>query len=488
MKLQSPNEINKKNFDNSFSSSKKNINSNIQNEYLIKYQELYDYSFKDVELIDIFEKNNYNDNQIINDIQKLLSIEEQKIYEDKNKEEHHSPSFAHNLNSKSATVKNKYNKNKKEKEYFSNDSGIPSDYSPPPKDEEKINIINNNKLLKYKKMLFKKLKNENYTYKININKKEEINFDDELKNKTEYNTNKQSQIRLIELFKNNNIKNMSPNSKYQPPQRRNIYQDNNITREQKKKYIQYFFGNMKNYSKNNRNTNRKENIGISPDFDRRKNILNISPDKIDNFQQKVLTYKKGIKNYYSKPKSSYDFLKISFKVNNIFIPACYDNPQREQLLKMINEKKKQNPDKIIEFIFPQMPIMGSIPYYSNVYQPFNQINPYMNIYMSSPPIQFPIQNSINSNAMTYNQLNNSNNIQHIFNDIESGNLSNSGKLNQNNNAIKQIKNNQINNQLNNNLNQNSSSINNIGVFNHSNKKLSGYLSNSGNINTTSSIK
>ena len=57
MKLQFPNENNENNFDNSFSSSKKNMNNNKQKEYLIKYQELYEYSFKDVELIDIFENN-----------------------------------------------------------------------------------------------------------------------------------------------------------------------------------------------------------------------------------------------------------------------------------------------------------------------------------------------------------------------------------------------------------------------------------------------
>ena len=82
--------------------------------------------------------------------------------------------------------------------------------------------------------------------------------------------------------------------------------------------------------------------------------LHISPDKSDYLEQKVLTYKKGMKIYHSKSKinSSYTYLKICFKVNDIFIPACYDNPQREQLLKLFNEKRQKNLDKIIEFIFP----------------------------------------------------------------------------------------------------------------------------------------
>ena len=55
MKLQFPEE-NNHNFDNNFSSSKKEINKKMQNEYLIKYKNLFGDSFNDVELIDIFEK------------------------------------------------------------------------------------------------------------------------------------------------------------------------------------------------------------------------------------------------------------------------------------------------------------------------------------------------------------------------------------------------------------------------------------------------
>ena len=191
MKLQFPKENNNKNIDINFSSSKKDINKKLQKEYLNKYIKLYGDSFNDRELIDIFEKNDYNDQKIINDIKTLLSIgNDRKLYEDNNlEEEHHSPSFAHNINSKSNTLKNK-------KEIFSNESEIPSDYPPPPKEEENANIsnIDNNNLLLYKKFLFNKLKSANNTYKTNKNDKEIINFDSIKRNKIEYNTNKKKKL------------------------------------------------------------------------------------------------------------------------------------------------------------------------------------------------------------------------------------------------------------------------------------------------------
>lgn len=495
MKLQFPEE-NNKNYENNFSSTKKEINKKVENEYLIKYKNLYGDSFNDVELIDILKKNNYNENEIINDIKRLLSIgNDKKYYNDNTSEEHHSPSFVRNINSKSNIINKKYDKNKKE--LLNNDSEIPSDYPPPPKDDENINN-NNDPLLQYKKILFKKLRSGNNTYKIN-NNKDEINFDDNSKLKTEFNTNKykeQKEIKLIELYrKNNNIKNSSPNYKYQPIQikkNKDNLNNNKISNEDKKKYIQYFFGNMKNYSKKSQNSIKGENIGKSPDFSRRRNI-NISPDKPEFYEQKVLTYKKGMKNYYSNKKKFYNYLKVNFKVNDIFIPACYDNPNREQLLKIINEKKQQNPDKIIEFLYPQIPPINPIQYYSNLYQPYNQFNPYMNMFMT-PPIQYPLQNSLNNEIMSSTQFQNSNNIQNIQNfnnNILATNANNGPELGNslNNNEFLQLNNNQVNNQINNNSNPNSLLMNKIGMHNYSsNNKSSGNVSNSGIINTTSSFK
>ena len=59
-------------------SSKKEINKNEQNYYLNKYRKMYGNSFSDYELLDIFDKNNYNDKLIMEDIKALLSINDKK--------------------------------------------------------------------------------------------------------------------------------------------------------------------------------------------------------------------------------------------------------------------------------------------------------------------------------------------------------------------------------------------------------------------------
>lgn len=493
MELRFPKENNKNYRTNLIPSNNDDINIDKQKDFLIKYRELFGDSLSEVELLDIFEKHNYNETKIIKEINSLLSKDnERKIYDyndnnnynyndNNNSRENHSPSFAHNSNSKSNTLKNR-------KEIYIYESEIPSDYPPPPKNKENTNIINRNTLLKYKKFLFKELKRKNNTFKENNYKKDELNFDDIKINKTEYNSNKEKvkEKQLIGLYKKNNIK-----PKYQSIKRNSNYQENNITKEQKKKYMQYFFGNIKNYSRNSKN-NKKDNKGKSPDFGRRNNILNITPDITDYNGKKVLTYKKGMRTYCLNKRSSYSYLKIVYKINDFFIPACYENPQREQLLKIINEKRHQNPDKIIEIIFPQISPIGSFPFYSNLYPPYNQFNPYMNMYMymPSPPIQYPLQNSFNSEIMN-KQLQNSNNIEirQNFNNNIASNANGQEFINSlNNNEIIQLNNNLVNNQSKNNSNQNSLLMNNIGTHSYYNQKSSGNISNSGNINTTSSFK
>ncbi len=463
MKLQFPEENNNKIFDKNCSPQKKEINKNIQYDFLKKYRELYGNSFSDIELLDIFERNNYIDKKIIKDINVLLSIEKDKHLEDD--DNNHSPSFAHNFNSKSAIIKNKF-----EQKENNNDSEIPSDYPPPPKDMDNTNI-KNIKIYRYKKELFKKLKSVSNTYKGNKNKKDEIGNENDIISKTEYNINKQKEIKLIEIKKNNND---SPSPFCKPIQRKNINDINNIN-EDKKKLYQYFFMNMKNYSKISPK-NRRENLGKSPDFEKRNNLFDISQDN-DLNKQKILTYKKGMKSFYLNKKTSYNYLKINYEVNSIFIPACYDNPQREQFLQLINEKRKNNPDKVIEILFPQIPpSIYQFPFYSNLYPSYNQFNPYMNN-MYGMPTSFPysLQNSLNNiqNTNDYtNMMENSNNIHDSLNNKE----------------VNQLNNNQLNNQVNNNINNNSSSINNFGMNNYSSHKSSGNISNSGNINTTSSLK
>ena len=69
---------------------------------------------------------------------------------------------------------------------------------------------------------------------------------------------------------------------------------------------------MKNYSKNIESENRRNKMGKSPDFGTRKNILDISPDKID--LQKNLTYKRRTRNNYY----NYNSLLILFLTNSFF--------------------------------------------------------------------------------------------------------------------------------------------------------------------------
>lgn len=266
---------------------------------------------------------------------------------------------------------------------------------------------------------------------------------------------------------------------------------NNINKELKKKYIREFFGYMKNYSKGMSNNIHRTNWGKSPDINnRRENILDASPDKEQFYKHKILTHKKGFKNYYSNENELNDmhlrgrkeynikYLKIEHKVNDIFISACYDNPQRDQYLKIINEKRRQNPDKIIEFIIPQFPMFPPLNPYQNMMNPYNQYgqyNPYMNMYMMPPPPQYFMQNP-NTNPNT--------NKGDTGNSISSSNKKSKNKNNnnietpenQNYNIIQgSNNNNQINVKINNTPNPNALLINNDSKSNKSTRN-----SNSGN--------
>ena len=286
MNLQFPYENNNIKFEDNNSSYKKDISKNLQNEYLNKYKKIYGDSFSDIELLDIFDKNNYNEAKIINDINSLLLMEGKRkndIDNDNNNERHYSPSFAHNINSKSSANKNDKN-DKNDKIVFGKDLEIPSDYGPPPKNEENDNlVVNDNILLEYKKDLFNKLKTSNNTYKIKRNIYEELNFDEIIKGKTELKMNKNKEIELNEIDKNNenlNNINVSPNFKSKTNK---IPKINNINKEQKKEYIKLFFGNMKIYSKR---PIKREHFRKSPNFGKRKNILDMSPNKNDFDEKK----------------------------------------------------------------------------------------------------------------------------------------------------------------------------------------------------------
>ena len=173
---------------------------------------------------------------------------------------------------------------------------------------------------------------------------------------------------------------------------------------------------------------------------------------------------------------------MTSKVNDIYISSCYDNPQRDQIIKMINEKKKQNPNKIVEVLFTQFP--NPLPFYPEMYQPYNQFNPYMNMYMMPSPQNYQIQP-----PMVHSPINNQN-IQGINNSNNQNIILNTPNTVDNKNSLINSNENHINNitpNMNYNINNNYLVPNNI-VVDNLNNKSTGNLSNSGNINTSSSAK
>lgn len=489
-------------------SSNKEINKHDDNYYLIKYRKIFGNSLTDDELLDIFEKNNYNEKLIMEELKSLGNEKKYDYYNNYNSYEHN------NFKSKS---RSRGKKNKYEKRPFQKCIEIPSDYAPPPKKEEESNddknigsqnedqelntnkkILNKNELSKenniidkndiykkdillaYKENLFKKLKNPEYSYKPNKNKNDEINMDNIYKNTNDYDNCTKKIINLNEKNKNIKIENNSPGPQCQPYKKSKISQ--NINKDLKKKYIRDFFGNMKNYS----NNLRRANWDKSPDL-RRDNILDTSPDKEAFVDRKILTYKKGAKNYYSNENDfkfnknkEYKYLKISNKVNNIFISACYDNPQRDQFLRIINEKRKQNPDKVIEFLIPQFPPMFPMTPYQNMYSQYNQYNPYMNMYMMPPqiPVQNPMMSIINNNNNPVQNTNNNSNKKN--NNAENNETPDCQNPLTQTQVMQLNNNNQINVKINNTPNPNALLLNNNDMNNSKSNKSSGNVSNSGN--------
>ena len=511
MKLQYYKDLNNNNNidDHYYSSASKENNEEKQNNYLIKFRKLYGNSFSDVELLDIFSKNNYNENEIKADIKALLEINDSKKLEySKRKDEHYSPSFGHSSNNKknkinTENIKKKmyFNSPNKEKEKENNsqkDTEVPSDYAPPPKhgDIRNLNMINNDEnindiLLEYKKEMFNKLKCQNYSYKSNKSKKDELNYENVSKCRTEKNIKTNHENDIIDINKKNNvITNNSPGPECITPLSKKQNQINNnqeINKELKKKYIKYFFGNIKNYN----NNIRTNNPGKSPDITKRKNILDSSPDKIEYYEKKIYTYKRGNKFNSSNKKTQNNSLQIESKVNDVYISSCYDNPQRDHIIKMVNEKRKQNPDKIVEVLFTQFP--SPVPFYSNMYQPYGQYNPYM--YMMPSPNNYPMQPpminpSLNDGQIPqYNNINNNEN-----NNINNYNVTTKGNLSESQNSLNSSDINRINNitpitpNMNYNLNNNYlTASNNTVVENLKNKSIVN-TSNSGNINSSSSFK
>ena len=495
--------------DHYYSSASKENNEEKQNNYLIKFRKLYGNSFSDVELLDIFSKNNYNENEIKADIKALLEINDSKKLEySKRKDEHYSPSFGHSSNNKKNKINTEnikmkmcFNSPNKEKEKENNsqkDTEVPSDYAPPPKhgDIRNLNMINNDEnindiLLEYKKEMFNKLKCQNYSYKSNKSKKDELNYDNISKCRTEKNIKTNHENDIIDINKNNIvITNNSPGPECITPLSKKQNQINNnqeINKELKKKYIKYFFGNIKNYN----NNIRTNNPGKSPDITKRKNILDSSPDKIEYYEKKIYTYKRGNKFNSSNKKTPNNLFQIESKVNDVYISSCYDNPQRDHIIKMVNEKRKQNPDKIVEVLFTQFP--SPVPFYSNMYQPYGQYNPYM--YMMPSPNNYPMQPPMINPSLNDGQIPQYTNINNKeINNTNNYNVTTKGNLSESQNSLNSSDMNRINNitpitpNMNYNLNNNYLSASNNIVADNLNNKSIVNMSNSGNINSSSSFK
>ena len=393
---------------------------------------------------------------------------------------------------------NSPNKEKEKENNSQKDTEVPSDYAPPPKhgDIRNLNMINNDEnindiLLEYKKEMFNKLKCQNYSYKSNKSKKDELNYDNISKCRTEKNIKTNHENDIIDINKNNIvITNNSPGPECITPLSKKQNQINNnqeINKELKKKYIKYFFGNIKNYN----NNIRTNNPGKSPDITKRKNILDSSPDKIEYYEKKIYTYKRGNKFNSSNKKTPNNLFQIESKVNDVYISSCYDNPQRDHIIKMVNEKRKQNPDKIVEVLFTQFP--SPVPFYSNMYQPYGQYNPYM--YMMPSPNNYPMQPPMINPSLNDGQIPQYTNINNKeINNTNNYNVTTKGNLSESQNSLNSSDMNRINNitpitpNMNYNLNNNYlSASNNIVVDNLNNKSIVN-MSNSGNINSSSSFK
>ena len=325
---------------------------------------------------------------------------------------------------------------KKPKRPFQKCIEIPSDYQPPnnknnQNNQDNKNIINNNndnnnsnnnKAIinnTNEKENMKPKNNENIdeTNRINIKNNLAINKKEIEKNKENIiSDEEQKKIILLkgQVFKN--LKKMRVNTEIKPKESNNNLErqkenneDNNKApgpeidlNQLRKKYFRDFVGYMKHYPKKMENNIKRASSkdsetsdDRSPETIKRKKRNNI-PTSSNIVKKKLIVNNNGInrnlKNTYEIEQNNIEF---ESKVINISINSCYDNPYREQYLKVINEKKKQNPGKIVEFIIPQFnnPFM-------QLYPPPYQYNPYMsqNMYMYQQS-QYQMQNAVPNSQM-----------------------------------------------------------------------------------------
>ena len=376
--------------------------------------------------------------------------------EEENNELNNYTSYNNNKNNK-RSGKGSYNKSnnnfyhyvsKKPKRPFQKCIEVPSDYLP--SKNNKSNFIltdnNNNNIAKDIINENNEKKNKDPIQKYNFDEKNIVNINNNLnannneeKILDEKNINDEKNKNIVkgeeEIFNSSKKtkasteikKDIDSNEKYsgkennedsnkEPgPEINNLNQDLKKNKELRKKYFKEFFGKIKNHTKKVENNLKRATSKDSDTSDdkspenethkKRKKYIILNKK---NEEMKNIGVNRNFRNTYKIEKQDIEFQS---KVINISINSCYDNPYRDQYLKLINEKRKQNPGKQVEFIIPQFnnnPYMQSFP---SIYS----YNPYINQNMFMYPPPFQIQGNM-AGSQINPQINNQINPQVIKNE------------------------------------------------------------------------
>ena len=457
----------KKKIQRKWENSEEYNKSKKEKEYLTKYKNIAGEYLEEWEFIELFKKNNFDDEQISKELNKIILGDEFKWKEIKNgkpvttrstdqirkKKNYYRPEKSYPSYDKtkpkeeSNDSKNKkkqkgsfhkYYVTKRPKRPFQKCIEVPSDYQPPnndkdnKKDNKNIEDNKNNKDINKnnieensEKENLRPKNNDNFdgNNKINIKKNMGMNIKEETKNDIKNSTEEEKRKLLLKgkafnslkRIKNNNtdIKNKENINNIQMYNRKenneknsnapgpeiNLTQDLNTKKELQKKYFRDLVGYMRHYPKKIENNIKRATSkdsetsdDRSPETIKRRKIKNI-PTSSTIFQKKKMINNSNNNEINRNLRKTYDIeqneIEFESKVANISINSCYDNPYRDQYLKIINEKRKQNPGKIVEFIIPQFntPFTQPYPY------PY-QYNPYFNQNMYMYPPQYQMQGRI----------------------------------------------------------------------------------------------
>ena len=531
-----------------YQSPEKYSYSKKEKEYLSKYRKIAGEYLEDWELIELFKKNNFDDDLITKELNKIILGDDYKWKEIKNgkpvttrstdqvrkRQKYYKADKAYmkyektegdNESNNKRKIKGSFHKNlndfyhyvsKKPKRPFQKCIEVPSDYLPLKNNnniQENQNIINtddninnnddinnnNNKIIPSKsanniiKIDNEKNKINELGNNININNdnkkaiKKSLPINMNMNNKMEETKNNESdkiisdeeqrKIILIkgEVFKN--LKRIKTNTETKFKENKNrqkeIYKQKDSSEKRiqtssgidsdyslsnkdikndkalQKKYLKIFFGNMNHYSKKiennikrasskdsetsddrpetikrNINNNKRNNIPTSSNIIQKKiRSMNISSSNNKNNMNNNIN--KNLRRAYELDQRDQE-IRLESKVVNLTINACYDNPYRDQYLKFINEKRKNNPGKIVELIIPQYNNMFMPPF------PFQyQYNPYLNqnMFMYQSPIPMNNQNLNSQNKQNMNNVESIHNSMNIHQYQPLSNLSMNSQFN-----------------------------------------------------------